>query len=100
MMGLKEVNNRKIKRRWKLIDTIEKITGKTVEAKAKEVIVRGADEIDLVRSGLEDTMIAATNELFAGFRNQNREIKELRTAAFVNGFDKLAVSYLQLGVFP
>jgi len=44
-------------------------------------------------------MIAATNELFA-IRNQNREIKELRTAAFVNGFDKLAVSYLQLGVFP
>lgn len=83
----------------KLIDTIEKITGKTVDAKAKQVIIRGADEIDLVRSGLEDTMIGATNELFA-IRNQNREIKDLRTAAFVNGIDKLAASYGQLGVFP
>ncbi|MBP7259814.1 MAG: hypothetical protein KBB37_00895 [Bacteroidia bacterium] len=50
-------------------------------------------------SGIEDAMIGATNELF-DIRNHNREIKDLRTAAFVNGIDKLATSYLQLGVFP
>jgi glutamate dehydrogenase (NAD(P)+) len=83
----------------KLVSTIEKITGKSIDAKERSVLIHGADEIDLVRSGLEDTMIAATNELFA-IRNHNRGIKDLRTAAFVSGIDKLAASYGQLGVFP
>lgn len=83
----------------RLVGTIEQLTGKSVDAKERSLLIHGADEIDLVRSGLEDTMIGATNELFE-IRNQNREIKDLRTAAFVNGIDKLAASYLQLGVFP
>ena len=32
----------------------------------KKLIVHGPDEIDLVRSGLEDTMIKATNEILVG----------------------------------
>ena len=58
----------------------------------------GADEIDLVNSGLEDTMIVAYNQI-AEIRNQHKGVS-LRTAAFINAIDKVAKSYLELGIFP
>ncbi len=60
-------------------------------------VTAGADEIDLVKSGLEETMAGAYTEI--------REIAirvgtDLRTAAFINAIDKVAVSYMELGIFP
>ena len=51
-----------------------------------------------MNSGLEDTMINAYNEI--------REIwkktpgTDLRTAAFISAINKVAASYIELGVFP
>ena len=42
-----------------IIAMVEKTTGKSVTLKEKRMIAKGADEIDLVRSGLEETMITA-----------------------------------------
>ena len=39
-----------------LINVIEKSTGKKIDEKSKNIIVHGADELDLVISGLEETM--------------------------------------------
>lgn len=60
-------------------------------------VAHGADEADLVNSGLEQTMMEAYNEL--------REIRlrhnaDMRTAAFVDAIDKIAQSYLEMGIFP
>jgi glutamate dehydrogenase (NAD(P)+) len=33
-------------------------------------------------------------------RMQNKKIDSLRTAAFVGAIDKIAVSYMNLGIFP
>lgn len=82
-----------------IISTVETLTGKTVTPEEKSLITRGADEIDLVRSGLEETMVNA----YAGIRNilmTNDRVKDLRTAAFVNSLDKVASDYISLGVFP
>src|SRR5687768_9630843 len=46
-----------------ILGQIEKLTGKTVNGGEKELIMHGADEVDLVRSGLEETMITATREI-------------------------------------
>src|SRR5205085_9293279 len=46
-----------------LVNAVEGITGKSLGAKEKNVLVHGADEIDYVRSGLEETMIFAYNEI-------------------------------------
>jgi glutamate dehydrogenase (NAD(P)+) len=82
-----------------LISTIEKITNKKVDNKSKQILVHGADERDLVYSGLEETMINAYNEI-SEIKNSTKGIEDLRTAAFVSGINKLAASYKVLGVWP
>ena len=46
-----------------LVSSFEKITGKTLDAKERKLLTHGADEKDLVYSGLEETMISAYNEI-------------------------------------
>ncbi len=82
-----------------LVESIEKAIGKNLDAKAKTIIMHGADEEDLVNSGLEETMIQAYHQI-RETNNKNRKIPDLRTAAFVNAIDKIATSYLALGIFP
>jgi glutamate dehydrogenase (NAD(P)+) len=82
-----------------LIDALEKSFGRTIDDKAKSVIVHGADEYDLVNSGLEETMINAYHEI-REIKNNNNKMPDLRTAAFVCAIDKIAASYLALGIFP
>lgn len=82
-----------------LMDTLEQITGKQLNANQRKILSHGADEIDLVRSGLEETMIYAYNEI-REVKKQNAGIEDLRTAAFVSGIKKLGVSYQALGIFP
>lgn len=82
-----------------IINMVERITGKSLDQKERKILTHGADEIDLVRSGLEETMIYAYNEIRETKKRDNR-ITDLRTAAFVNGINKLGVSYQALGIFP
>jgi glutamate dehydrogenase (NAD(P)+) len=83
----------------RLVTTIEQTTGKTISAQERELIVRGADEISLVRSGLEDTMIVAYHEI-REVMHQVKGIQDLRTAAFYAAIEKVGVSYQSLGIFP
>ncbi|QHL88171.1 Glu/Leu/Phe/Val dehydrogenase [Nibribacter ruber] len=83
----------------RLVTTIEKNTGKSLSAEEKELIIHGADERDLVYSGLEDTMITAYHEI-REVMHQNANITDLRTAAFYSAIEKIGVSYQSLGIFP
>ncbi len=83
----------------RIIDLIESQTGRPINEQERSIIARGADEIDLVRSGLEETMIQAyhqTREIMA----QKNKVNDLRTAAFVNAISKISNDYLALGIFP
>ncbi len=82
-----------------ILGQIEELTGKTVSAEERVAIMRGADEIDLVHSGLEETMISATREIMEIWK-QNPTIPDMRTAAYVNAINKVATSYMELGIFP
>ena len=82
-----------------LVESIEKATGKILDDTAKKIIVHGADEEDLVNSGLEETMIHAYNEIRETWK-MNKKIPDLRTAAFVVAIEKIANSYIALGIFP
>ncbi len=83
----------------RIIDQIEELSGKKVGDKEKAIILHGADEVDLVHSGLEETMIAATHEIMEIWKN-NPEIPDMRTAAYVSAINKVANSYAELGIFP
>lgn len=82
-----------------ILGQIEKLTGKSVNGGEKELILHGADEVDLVRSGLEETMITATREIMDCW-HKNPQIPDMRTAAYVVAIDKVATSYAELGIFP
>jgi glutamate dehydrogenase (NAD(P)+) len=62
-------------------------------------VAHGADEIDLVNTSLEETMVSAYNELRAIWK-QRPQIGTLRTAAFISAIDKIDISYGELGIFP
>jgi len=82
-----------------ILEQIEGLTGKRVNTEDREQIMHGADEVDLVRSGLEETMIAATREIMDVWHN-NPEIPDMRTAAYVVAINKVGTSYAELGIFP
>jgi glutamate dehydrogenase (NAD(P)+) len=82
-----------------ILAQMESLSGKNVTEKEKNFIMHGADEIDLVHSGLEETMISATQEIMEIWHS-NPEIPDMRTAAYVSAINKVALSYIELGIFP
>jgi glutamate dehydrogenase (NAD(P)+) len=82
-----------------IVNQLEELTGKTISSIEKEFILHGADEVDLVRSGLEETMISATREI-VDIWQKTPAIPDMRTAAYVCAINKVATSYAELGIFP
>jgi glutamate dehydrogenase (NAD(P)+) len=82
-----------------ILDQIEGLTGKNVSDVERKFIKHGPEEVDLVHSGLEETMITATREIMEIWKN-NPEIPDMRTAAYVCAINKVGTSYSELGIFP
>lgn len=82
-----------------ILQVIEDLTGKKVSAQERKFIAHGADEVDLVYSGLEETMYTALHEVREAYM-KNPKINDMRTAAYVAAIDKVGASYEQLGIFP
>ncbi len=83
----------------RILKAIESSTGKRFSELERQSITHGADEIDIVNSGLEDTMMNAYQQI-REVKLRDPRIKDLRTAAFVSAIQKVATTYLELGVFP
>ncbi len=79
-----------------LISAIETMTGKEMPEKFKEKFIEGANEIDLVRSGLDDMM----REAYQKVRHSmiENDIPNLRTAAYKLALDRIATSYDSIGL--
>lgn len=82
-----------------ILAQLEDMTGKKVHSAERAFIEHGADEVDLVYSGLEETMISATREIMDVW-DANPEIPDMRTAAYVVAINKVGTSYDELGIFP
>ena len=83
----------------RIVTLVEEKTGRTIGEQEKRFIARGADEIDLVRSGLEETMVVAYQQI-RQILEENGSVQDLRTAAFVNAILKISNDYQSLGIFP
>jgi glutamate dehydrogenase (NAD(P)+) len=79
------------------LTALENLTGKQAPGALRRDIMRGASELDLVNSGLDDTMRAAYQEIRYTL-NRHPEIHDYRTAAYVIAIRKLAESYFDLGL--
>lgn len=87
-----ELNNRH------LLEMVEKLTGQTVEGAQRQLILKGPHELDYVYSALADTMAFSYNRVRDAWKS--RGISDLRTTAFYLAVDRIARSYLALGIFP
>ena len=74
-----------------LIDAVETMTGKSMPDKFRDQFTNGVEEIDLIRSGLDDMICDAYRKVRDAMVEHN--IPDLRTAAFKTALDKIAISY-------
>ncbi|MCY4168477.1 MAG: glutamate dehydrogenase [Rhodobacter sp.] len=63
----------------------------------KEKYLRGADELELVRSGLDDTMRIAYQSCSQVW-NERDDVTDLRTASYLVAIDRIAKSYRAKGL--
>ena len=80
-----------------LIEGVEKLHGKPFPSALRDAALTGATEINLVRSGLEDTMREGYSAISSVW-NENNEIPDLRTAAMMIAVDRIAKSYISIGI--
>ena len=82
-----------------MLGAVERVTGQSLTEEERRQVARGADEIDLVNSGLEETMAVAYQQIREIWKS-NPDARTLRAAAFVSAINKIATSYAELGIFP
>jgi glutamate dehydrogenase (NAD(P)+) len=88
-----EASNRRI------LKAIELSTSHRFTEAELSLITRGANELDLVNSGLEETMVNAYHKMLETRRRYDK-MQNLRAAAFFNAIEKVARTYMELGIFP
>ena len=81
-----------------MIQALETMTGKASEDWMQKELINGADELDLVRSGLDDTMRNSYQQL-KEVLDSNDNVNDFRTAAYVVALQKLVRSYIDIGVY-
>ena len=79
-----------------LVQLVEAAVGRRLPLEMTQKIMTGADEIDRVRSGLQDTMSAAYRQIRARLQTTD-EIEDLRTAAYVVAVEKIERIYREVG---
>ena len=83
----------------RLLKAIETATGKQLSRAERGAIVQPIDELTVVNSGLEETMVAAHNTI-RDRRDGTPGVEDLRTAAYLVAIERVAQAYLERGIFP
>ncbi|MEM1363367.1 MAG: Glu/Leu/Phe/Val dehydrogenase [Pseudomonadota bacterium] len=85
-----------------VVDEMERLvqvnnTGLTLSPGFKEKYLRGADELELVRSGLDDTMRIAYQSMREVW-HEREDVQDLRVAAYLVAIDRVSKSYRAKGL--
>ncbi|MEM9427339.1 MAG: Glu/Leu/Phe/Val dehydrogenase [Pseudomonadota bacterium] len=85
-----------------VVDELERLSkdsgiGWTLSPDFKERYLRGAGELELVRSGLDDTMRGAYQAMHEVWRSRD-DVTDLRTAAYIVAIERVAHSYKAKGL--
>jgi len=83
----------------RLLQAIEGATTKTFSSDESNALARGADELDIVNSGLEETMAFAYRQIRDTCADRSDKV-DLRTGAMIRAIEKVVVAYEELGIFP
>jgi len=80
-----------------LVDELERLTGNKVSDVFREKYLQGAGELELVRSGLDDTMRIAYQKMAEVWRSRS-DIPDLRTAGYIVSIERVAGTYASKGL--
>ncbi|MER8924137.1 Glu/Leu/Phe/Val dehydrogenase [Mesorhizobium sp. M0802] len=94
--GLME-RRRRERRNQTIAAALERMTGKEFPADIRDEFLEGGAEIDLVRSGLEDVMRSTWGRI-ADLMEEQPELGDYRTAAYVASIRQIAEAYEAIGI--
>ncbi|MEM1382202.1 MAG: Glu/Leu/Phe/Val dehydrogenase dimerization domain-containing protein [Pseudomonadota bacterium] len=80
-----------------LIDELERVVGGALSNSFKQRYLQGADELELVRSGLDDTMRVAYQAMSETMHRRD-DVPDLRTAGFTLAIKRVAETYQAKGL--
>ena len=80
-----------------VISALESLTDRKVDEPVRKRLVSGASELDLVRSGLDDTMRMAFQDM-RDVMKRNPAIADYRTAAYALALEKIVQNYEDIGL--
>lgn len=80
-----------------VLDAVENLSSIKFSDSERLNLTQGAGEFELVKSGLEETMVTAYNEILEA--RSEYEV-DLRTASFIVAINKVGTIYEQMGIFP
>jgi Glutamate dehydrogenase/leucine dehydrogenase len=81
-----------------LVDAIETLTGRKLDAEQRKLATAGPREIDFVHTALAETMAVAYHAIHDTWKT--RDMPDLRTAAYFVAIDRVCRSYKSHGIFP
>jgi len=81
-----------------IVHALNEMTDKEVPDNIQKMLSHGADEFDLVRSGLDDSMRQGLQEILDVYHRDDK-IEDYRTAAYIIALTKVSRSYLDIGIY-
>ena len=81
-----------------LLDVLQRLSGNSADPKDLELVCRPPDEIDFVRTALENTM--AVSYVKIRERQRRGALPDLRTAAYALALERVGRAYEETGIFP
>ncbi len=81
-----------------MLKAIQSMTDQPIPDWIQKELVQGANELDLVRSGLDDTMRLSFQQIKEVY-DSNSKVNDYRTASYVVAIDKISRSYLDIGIY-
>lgn len=81
-----------------LVDQMEKLTGRNLDAHIRARLIQGPGELELVRAALDQTMTHAFGKIHHVWKQ--RDLPGLRTASFLLAIERVSDSYRYHGIFP
>lgn len=104
LKNLSRVSFGKMDKRWeelnnaRIANVIEQVGHTKLTDDQRSALIKGASEIDIVNSGLEETMVTAYDHIHETMEEHNAP--SLRIASFINALEKIAMIYIDRGIFP
>ncbi len=104
MKNLSHISFERMTRRYqemssrRLLGILEELSGKKASPEATETLSRPPRELDFVHTALENTLSIAYERIHEAQRE--RELPDLRLAAYVLALERVGQAYLEAGIFP